>query len=215
MLRPISDPRIAAGTTMSPTMLIPKGTLAAAPIAAPTHPRLAFDIFTTFASSATSPCAKLRRLTVPSAPLTSTWSGSADTRYDPAADDLTAARPHYTLAAIRQTDVGERSSRRAGPLIDPDGCRRWHTASRRVRRQDRGRRPLHDRNTLSCAPRPDDAPPAPRRSPERSSAESLKLARLRQMSPCALRRRARIAVSAEPSAAHEVARRRRSLGVGS
>ena len=43
---------------MSPTMLTPKGTLTAAPIAAPTHPRRAFDIFTTFAISTTSASAK-------------------------------------------------------------------------------------------------------------------------------------------------------------
>ena len=36
-------------------------------------------------------------------------------RYEPAADDLTATQPHYTLGAIRQPDVGERSS---GGLVD-------------------------------------------------------------------------------------------------
>jgi hypothetical protein len=45
---------MAAGTTMSPIMLMPSGTLAAAAIAAPSHPRRRFDMPTTLATNVTS-----------------------------------------------------------------------------------------------------------------------------------------------------------------
>ena len=114
VLRPIND---SVGspwvTSLSPTMPIPRGTLSrAVPIAAlpiPVH------IFTTFASSAMFGVHEASAADASIALLTSTWSGSAEDVYPPAADELTAARPHYTLAAIRQTDVGERASRAGWP----------------------------------------------------------------------------------------------------
>lgn len=62
MLVAITAPAIAAGITMSPTMLMPKGRLAVAPINAPNQARAVVDFPTRLARRTISSSASLRVL---------------------------------------------------------------------------------------------------------------------------------------------------------
>jgi hypothetical protein len=89
-------PTSAAGTTMSPNMLMPNGRLTTAPIAAPSHPRVPFDIFTILATNTTLVWSMLR-VTLPSS--TSLGRSLVDPRL-----------PHETSRAqCRRPSVPQRS----------------------------------------------------------------------------------------------------------